>query len=165
MFRVFWTSWINGPGAIVWCSITRRARSCPWITIAPCSITGLGERSRRAAWQKKDWMPWLKASQTWSSIGPRWPRRPKTSWPVSKIIWPAGPGKLLSGCTQHWWDHTSNPVLNPGFDQDKDKFCSSQKRALLIPRGYSILPQCLSGVGERVPSGQVSVAGYHCFTL
>lgn len=32
---------------------------------------------------------------TWSSRVPRWPIRPRTSWPVSEIVWPAGPEQWL----------------------------------------------------------------------
>lgn len=62
-----------------------------------------------------------------SQCVPRWPR---ASWLLLGIVWPAGPGKGLSLCTQHWWGLTSNPcpVQNPQPKEDFEMLQWVQRR-------------------------------------
>lgn len=43
---------------------------------------------------------------------PWWPRRPMTSWPVSEISWPTGPGQWLSLHTWPWLGFPLNLVFS-----------------------------------------------------
>jgi len=55
------TGWINGLGSIVRVSTRRSVGSCTWVT-TPCSATGLGRSSWKAAQWKRTWGCWSTAS-------------------------------------------------------------------------------------------------------
>lgn len=44
---------------------------------------------------------------------PRLPRRPRASWPVSSMVWLAGPGCDLHPVLNHWCGCTLKPVFRP----------------------------------------------------
>jgi len=112
--RGIWKGWINGPRPIVWDSTRPSAGSCTSATTTPCNATGLGKSGWKAAWWKRTLGCWSTGSWTWTSSVPRWPRKPRESWPVSDVVWPAGVGKQSSPCAGHWWGRTSSTVFSFG---------------------------------------------------
>lgn len=94
--RRIWINWVSGLSSIAW----HKCQVMQW--------KGLGKNSWKIAWQKRTWGCWSTTGWTWTSSVPRRSRR---SWPVSEVVWPAGPREWLSSCTQHWQDCTSSALL------------------------------------------------------
>ena len=84
-YRVTWIDWIDGPRLTVWVSIGPSVGSCILVTTTPDKPTGW-----KAAWWKGTLVYWWTVSWIWASSVPGWPRRPKTSWLVSGMLWWAG---------------------------------------------------------------------------
>jgi len=63
---------------------------------------------------ERTWGCWWTAGWTWASSVPRWPRRPRASWLLSGIVWPAGAGRWSCPCTRHWWGCTVSTVFSFG---------------------------------------------------
>ena len=112
--RGIWTGWIDGLRSIVWGSTTPNARSCTSVTTTRCHTTGLGKSSWKSDQRKRTLGSWLTAGWTWAISVPRWPRRPRASWLLSGIVWPAAAGRGSCPCTQHWWEHTWSTVFSFG---------------------------------------------------
>ena len=113
--RGIWRGWIDGPSPTVWGSTRPSAGSCTRVTTTPCNATGLERSGWKGAQRKRTWGCWSTTSWTWAGSVPRWPRRPRASWLVSGMVWPAVAGRWSCSCTRHWWGHTLSTVFSFGL--------------------------------------------------
>ena len=91
-----WTGWRG-----TWWSSTRAsAGSCTWGGTTPCTSTGLGLTSWRAALQRGTWECWWTTSWPWASSVPWLPRWPVGSWGALRGVCPVGRGRFSSLSTQ-----------------------------------------------------------------